>query len=340
MFQGAQVAFAIGSAIAPLVATPFITDPHIRHSFNGSSESSAMDNYTSRYSNVSMDTKRLDNRSFELGFNITSQNSESNLYIPFSITAGMGLISVIYFIWMYFMYDKHPSHTQKHTDTSKVTREAPKKIKIIFFFMIGAMLFFSVAMDEVFSNYLATYCVEYFHWSKKSAALITSVFFVLVVISRVVSIVGDKWFDTLVYTGVNLTLVLLSVLGIMLISVYNLYNAAWFFTPLFGFARSSIFALLFSWTNEYITRVTGRISSFYYVTGMMGSALNPILLGYLMENYGLIWFCYLNLIESILILVVYVFAAFLTKYNVRHYGYTFKEQTVEVKLKSSDDTAI
>ncbi|XP_060085843.1 sodium-dependent glucose transporter 1-like [Ylistrum balloti] len=75
-----------------------------------------------------------------------------------------------------------------------------------------------------------------------------------------------------------------------------------------------------TWTNEYLTPVTGKISSAFFISAMVGSSLNPLLLGYLMENVATIWFSYLFAIESFALVFLYISGVIITKYIIREYG--------------------
>ncbi|OWF55465.1 sodium-dependent glucose transporter 1A-like [Mizuhopecten yessoensis] len=306
VFLGSQLMMAFGSAVSPLVVTPFLIElPQEIVNISSSTPLYTIDN----------------NFTDELSSPSVSQSKESQIYIPFSITAVLSLLSGIFFFVMYAKYDrKQINRLMSNSDDSESQRKVPKNVKLFILSMFGSILFIFNGVDEVFTGFLATYCVQFFHWSKKEGALLTFVFFVLIFISRIFGIAIEKWMNTVIFTVVNFVLLCLSVLGMLLISLYKFDTLAWFFAPLFGFVKSCLFPLTFSWTNDYITPVTGRISSFYYTTMMLGGALNPVLLGHLMEHERLIWFCYVLLIESCLILFFLAILVAATRYVVRRFG--------------------
>ncbi|OWF55466.1 hypothetical protein KP79_PYT19516 [Mizuhopecten yessoensis] len=76
---------------------------------------------------------------------------------------------------------------------------------------------------------------------------------------------------------------------------------------------------------------------------MTGGAINPILFGYVMENVGLIWFCYVLLIESIAMLILIAIIVVTTRYVVNHFGrplyasQTIEEEAINEVRRADDD---
>ncbi|XP_069114281.1 sodium-dependent glucose transporter 1-like [Argopecten irradians] len=315
VFLGSHVVLACGHTVAPLVVAPFLVQiPHAVSFVNTSSD--------------------LGNSSSPAPPQITININQpiqykSDIYVPFSVTSAIFLFSGIFFLALYTFHNKRQTcmETTKTDNVLTSGRNVSNRIKAFILLTVASIFFIFNGVDEVFIGFLATYCLEFFHWSKKDGALLSFIFSLLAFISRILGFLVAKWMNIMIYSVVNFVIVCLSVLGMLMASLYNYDSLVWFFAPVFGFARSCLFPLMFSWTNEYITPMTGRISSFYYTAMMLGSTLNPLLIGNLMEHIDLIWFCYLLLIESCLVLIFVGILVIATRYVLCHYGRTASNTT-------------
>lgn len=313
MLFGTQLMISLGSALAPLVSAPFLVD-HTTELLDTSSV-----NYNGT---VMISTNQS-----------STGNAQSEIYIPFSITSVMTLLSGLFFFVLYIICDrKNASEVKKAYDVTHPVRKIPRPLKLFIIQLFGAIFFIHAGVNEVLPGFLATYCVELFHWSKKNGALISFLFFLFSMIAQVFGIAINKWINTIIYTTINFCIVFLSILGMVIISLLELDMVAWFLMSVLGFAKGVLFSMIFSWTNDYITPVTGKISGFYYICLMMGATIHPIIFGYVMENIGLIWFCYVLLIESIVMIVFVVIAIIATRYVVNHFG-----RPIEKTVNFNDD---
>ncbi|XP_033762009.1 sodium-dependent glucose transporter 1A-like [Pecten maximus] len=312
---GLNFVFAFGSVLAPLVITSFLVEIE-DESLKNTTVLSPVQRLPKQPNNTYINETCVTNTT---SLNLHVTKPESNIYIPFSILAGLSVLVASLFVYSYVKYDRGSITGE----AAQSPRPLPKSSKAVMLSIIGTMFLIHNAVDDTFAGLLSSYCVEYFHWTKKDGGFISTIFFLFVLGARFISTTLEKYMNTLICIGINLTLMLISVLGLLLVSLYTLETGVWVFVSLFGYSTSCVFALMLSWTNEYITMVTGRISSFLFVSAMIGSALNPLLLSFLMKRFGLIWFCYLFLIELIIQFIVFVVGLMGTKYIVKNFGKTF-----------------
>ncbi|XP_033761589.1 sodium-dependent glucose transporter 1-like [Pecten maximus] len=352
--------FAVGSVIAPLVVAPFLMDPPrggnaLNYTANSSHQAELTQNMSSISANQQLIYSYEEGHSSETAIPISNYSnsinkgnlsdydflgnlfeSKSEIYIPFSLSAALSLVASFMYILSYALYSKERTRQTKKGHKQRKARKLPPPIKLCTLTLLNALFFFYCGIDEAYTAFLPTYCVEQFHWSKQEGAFLASLVFISILVARVLTVIFERWIDTLIIIGINFIVMFMSILGLLIVSLYDFDTGVWFLSPLYGFAKSCLFALLLSWCNEYITPMTGNISACFFVTATLGCASNPVILGLLMENDP-VWYCYLFLIEIVVVLVIYILCLFLTKYIVRNYGNTYDAEPDIVKVAYAED---
>jgi hypothetical protein len=67
------------------------------------------------------------------------------------------------------------------------------------------------------------------------------------------------------------------------------------------------------WTEQTFLRVTGKIAAIFLTSASLGFLVNPPLASVLMETFTPMCFCYLLLGETMLLLVLYFVALFISR---------------------------
>ncbi|XP_069114278.1 sodium-dependent glucose transporter 1A-like [Argopecten irradians] len=337
--------FAVGSVIAPLLVAPFLMDPMHGDSINYTTNGSH--NVVFTPNSFSHEQKDARNSSMQTNLNISNEErfpdflaqsaeSKSDIYIPFSISAALSLFASLMFLASYALYKSESTCQIKKGNKQRKTRTLPTPIMLCALLLLNALFFFYCGIDEAYTAFLPTYCVEHFHWSKQESAFLTSLVFICILVSRVLVVIFERWINTLFFIGINFVVMFISIVGLLIVSLFNFDTALWFLCPLYGLSKSCQFALLLSWSNEFITPMTGKISAGFFVTATLGCASNPVILGLLMKNDP-VWYCYLFLIEIVAALIIYTFCLFLTKYIVRNYGQSYDAEPDIVKVGYSEN---
>ncbi|XP_033761781.1 uncharacterized protein LOC117343512 isoform X2 [Pecten maximus] len=213
---------------------------------------------------------------------------------------------------------------QSQNTSGKCNRHIPRHLQILGLVVMVTMGSISNAIDFSFSTYLSSFCVEYLHWSKASGSMITSLLFIMVVMGGTLSMFLTKCVNSIVYIGIQIILILVSLLLLITSITLRFSIGVWLSAPLFGFAKSAIFPLVISWTNKSFIRVSGRVSSVFFVGAMGGCSINLYLLAAVMESMGKIWLCYILTLESGLLIMFFITAVLLSLYvkrrNRKHLG--------------------
>ncbi|XP_060082505.1 sodium-dependent glucose transporter 1-like [Ylistrum balloti] len=348
-----ELSYAIGSFVSPLVAAPFLMDIPVNQTLvNNISTGYHMSTVNKEVPNISIsDFSRntFFNRTPD-SVNISSdgipstKSVQSMIYIPYSLTAFLVSCISVSFLLMYFVYEQvclsqFTAITQPEDELNPVpvtkgnaeqavatksgcapiARQLPTMIRVFALLTTSIFLSFYVGVEEALVNFLTVYCVDYLNWTPSDGALITAI----MNICGIVAIVGSlfmRCINTIVYAGINCVFVSLSFLGILISSLYYHGISMWISCCFHGFFRAILFSLIFTWTNEYITPVTGRIASLFMISSCLGAAVNPLMFGYVMETFGDIWLCYGFVAEGFFVLFLYFAMVVITRYVVKNFG--------------------
>ncbi|XP_052681847.1 sodium-dependent glucose transporter 1C-like [Crassostrea angulata] len=329
--QSIHFAFAIGGAISPFVTGPFLA-PENNTNTNTTSEiigNTSLANYTN---------------------NATTSNSgdfpwtESRLYVPYSIAAFLALTATVP-LFVLACTSKRPSDVKSVKSVSSVDEDIDEErnIQRLSFGMkatvlIILMVFLGIycAMEDGFNSFLATFCVSKLKWTKYMASIVTAVFWISYTIARFIGIFLARIFKPVKLIFILTVLVILGFLGFFLSAQFKFYEGIWISSGVVGLAMSMIFPLVFAWTEESILPVTGLVASLFLIAASLGSMINPIVLGFLMDNSSPMWLAYIMLGESIINLMV-LCLAWTVASRITLPKNTFREVKIEIRSEDPDE---
>ncbi|GFO11637.1 sodium-dependent glucose transporter 1 [Plakobranchus ocellatus] len=110
-----------------------------------------------------------------------------------------------------------------------------------------------------------------------------------------------------------------------------------FFTAMAGLGMSGVFPAGLSWSGAELLKVTGRVSSFIFVSASLGAMLNPLLVSRLMQDWSNLWFCYVLLLEVTALALVFVGLLALNRcYINKKYGKLHRVCQVDIGIPAND----
>ncbi|XP_052770875.1 uncharacterized protein LOC128210564 [Mya arenaria] len=86
--------------------------------------------------------------------------------------------------------------------------------------------------------------------------------------------------------------------------------ATWIMVPLAGFAMAPIFITFIVWTQEIAMDISGKMGGFFIVSGALGFFIDPLFIGYLMENKSPLYFIHINVLQCLLCLGIMLLIIF------------------------------
>ncbi|PVD31035.1 hypothetical protein C0Q70_10312 [Pomacea canaliculata] len=183
------------------------------------------------------------------------------------------------------------------------SRELPLKV------YIGVLVWFCVftlthsTVEDTFISYLASSVVQQLNWSKQDGALLTSAFWICFAAARILNIFLLRVLRVAQLLTLSCVLLTFSLLGFLLASFLAVNWGVWCSTMVTGAAAAALVPASFAWLEEELVAVTGVTMSFAVLSTSLGSIVNPMVLGYLMEHYGAMWLAYMMLGEMVASLV-------------------------------------
>uniref|UniRef100_A0A8D0CMB6 Major facilitator superfamily domain containing 4B n=1 Tax=Scleropages formosus TaxID=113540 RepID=A0A8D0CMB6_SCLFO len=207
------------------------------------------------------------------------------------------LVSLLFFI-MYFRITllREPARA-----TSGKQIMAKHHNALIFF--LSFFFFWYVGAEVAYGSFIYTYAKDYIHLDTSQAAGLNSLFWGMFAAMRGLAI----FFAACMRPGTMIVLSLLGcVLSSLLLSLFSRKRVIlWSCTALYGASMATTFPSGISWFKQYTT-VTGRSAAMFLVGSVLGTMVQPALIGFLLEKVQeLPVLMYLSLATAIITSIVF-----------------------------------
>ncbi|XP_071154881.1 sodium-dependent glucose transporter 1B-like isoform X1 [Mytilus edulis] len=256
----------------------------------------------------------------------------SVLYKAYLISAGLCFMLSIPFLFMCFTNNK----TNKEEKSKQINKKLklPIRVKLSILFLMCLFLGIDNGMEDTFFGLFTTFVVVQFGWTKKSGSYITSLYWASFACGRLSAIFIGRRLKASKLLRYYINVFLLAMIGLFVSTMFAFDIGIWIFFPVMGFTVSVFFPSIFIWTQDFLT-VAGKVSSVLLVAASLGSMLNPILIGYLMDNYNSMWFAYITLADGIVMWIMVWIATY-----VSHYVKTYRvegpnDECIEIQENNS-----
>ncbi|XP_033726395.1 sodium-dependent glucose transporter 1A-like [Pecten maximus] len=327
--QAMHFSYAFGGIISPVITAQFLAPTQDHHDdvinslANGNDSyihptdtSSGMTPYVTSQSTLYVNqTEILTNRNYFLEtsthLSFIRNSSEiianfyktSRLYIAYCISATLCICIALPYLVMFFTFDLAKIRTGRVPKEEKSTPELTRLQKILVLLNFGMMAGVYVAIEESFSGFLNAFCVNRLDWSSVDGSYATSIFYGCFGFGRLVAVVWVKYINPKRFLSVFCIALLLMFISVWLCGVYYFDVGVWLTAALTGVAIAVIYPTVFTWTEEDFLPVSGKISSYFNITSALGGTINPIVIGTLMDLYNPLWYAYLLMGESVILLM-------------------------------------
>lgn len=244
---------------------------------------------------------------------------ETRIHYAYLISFFLILSGAIPFLVMYLktVCTRKERHMAAKKDNQERPDKLPLKLKVVLCLLLGSLMFMYCAVEDTFSSFLATFCIQHFDWSKSKSSFATSTHWAAFSVGRFSGVFLVMWFKPVQLIGAYIISLITSFAGLLICSSLKLTSLFWVFVACAGFSMSVIFGSIFTWTEESILKVSGKISSMFLIAASLGLMVNPLFLGHLMDHYTPLWFVYLLFIESCLCLILFLSVLILVRKFVR-----------------------
>ncbi len=199
--------------------------------------------------------------------------SGGNLFWPFFVLA---ILSIPGLLGLFLL--KSPQNPEQNVDTSQ---HKSSQSRLIILMML--LFFIYVGVEGGFGNWIFTYTMEVNVANESTASYINSFYWGALTLGRLLSIVLAKKLSPSTILIGNFSLSILF-LGLFLIWPVN-SQAIWIGSIGLGFSLSSVFPTLLA-LGETRMKVTGKVTSLFFLGSSSGGTLVPMLLGQIFDYIG------------------------------------------------------
>ncbi|XP_062600751.1 sodium-dependent glucose transporter 1A-like [Saccostrea cucullata] len=305
-FNALHFAFAVGGILSPLATAPYVmsldNDNHVmnRTTFNSNSiNSTGIIENLYNVSNLSTSTQ-------------SAEVQTSLIYIPYTITTGVCFLTSLPFI-VFCCISLQKRLEKEKTEDEENDRKSHRRLRIVGFINMVVYIAVYVAVENSFAGFLTTFVTSQLHWSNADGSYITSAYWSSFAVGRFLGIFLVRWFSPAKMIFTYNCALLLSLLGFLLTSQYDVIYGVWIFSVLAGLSMSVIFPTVFMWTEQKFLKVTGKIASLFLVAASVGFMINPPIVSVLMETFTPMWFSYLLFGETAVLFVLYFSGLFISR---------------------------
>ena len=172
------------------------------------------------------------------------------------------------------------------------------------------MYFFFVGLEESYAGFVTTFVVKYLNWSKRSGALLPSMFWGTHAAARALAVVAVKF----LHPGTLLISVFILQTVTLIVQIFSYHrsdNVVWVCAGLLGASMAPIYANTITWTDRYIV-LNGKIMGYIHLAIGCGGMAMPPTVAYLCQRLGGIWFLYMcasmSLITTVVFALMYILA--------------------------------
>ncbi|XP_041375635.1 sodium-dependent glucose transporter 1-like [Gigantopelta aegis] len=245
-------------------------------------------------------------------------SDESILYIAYLISGALCILSSIPFI-VHFCTSKHDERHQhhhhhhhkqrprRHVKQDAAYRHGRSIPQFTFILLLVILIYILyVAVESTFSNFLLAFAVRKLGWTKSAASVLTSVFWAAFAAGRFLGILVSTFVSPITMLAICCSTLAVSMLCFTLCALFMVHPAIWVFTFLCGLTMAPIYPTGLVWTEKDLFKFSGKLFSVILMASSGGALANSPILGHLLQHYSQMWYAYLQLLESVTMVIVFV----------------------------------
>ena len=252
-------------------------------------------------------------------FNSTSVVGDTKVHYSFLISGILSFCAAVPFLLTSLKVRSKPSAKRNdNNEGSKINRpkQPPKLIRYTAILMITFMFLIITGWIYSFSGFLMSFVLNQLNWSKSDGSLTTTLFWTAFAVGNITCAFLVQCFRTQTLLFCYCLISIISLSGLAAASFYVAHTPVLVCILLTGFSMSIMWPGVFMWTEEKVTSVTGRVASLFLAAGSLGAMLNPLAIGYTMDNITSLSFIYWTLGEAVALMILFVTVSALY-WNVR-----------------------
>ena len=257
-------------------------------------------------------------------------NRTTNVHYSFLISGIICFCASLFFLTMLIRMGSHRYPAPKPTEEESENKRK-MHVKFIIAVILLTLLFGMITgWIDSFAGFLMSFSIRHLSWTKDDGSYATTMFWVAYAIGNFMCIFLVQCFKTGTLLFIYFIISILGLSGLIASGIYQASTPVWICVLLTGFSMSIMWPGVFTWTEETVTPVTGKIASLFLVAGAVGFMVNPLATGYTMDNLTNLAYCYFHFGEAVFLTAIFVTVS-LMYWKVQRKDET-KGNTTEVEM--------
>ncbi|XP_067670542.1 sodium-dependent glucose transporter 1A-like [Haliotis asinina] len=293
--QFLHFSYALGTILSPLIAEPFLVEiggdnstqqPSLHVDLIGPSPNKTAD--FTPYAAVK------DN------FTIPGYDNhpESQIKYAYLIAGFLFLFSALLMGLEGCINRKKPKSAVVKEDHREI-RELQPRTKVIVLLIVSVIYFFHCASGLTISGYMMAFCVKDRGWSKETTAYLTAVFWAVFAASRLGGVFVIKFISPFKLMFICNCMLTLSVGGLWISVATNSDTWVWICIIATSVGAAVFFPTGFIRVETDIMPVSGMVAGIMMLATNAAGIVNPLLVGYLMQEVSPKWYVYVTFAEVV-----------------------------------------
>jgi len=336
---------AIGAVISPLYMSPFLAKRRDISSSDTWANSTSTEwlsstiilNGSESTANMTLLSQPL---SDDIGKNISligANTKETNIHYGYLISGSLVIIASIPFLYRFICRRTKDENQSNSNDgeSNADKRILPKLAHLGLCLGLYLFYFCVVSVEVTFFSFLMTFVIlEFTTVSKQQGAYLIAIYWFTFAGARFCMIFAAGKISPTKLISFCMTIAVISISGFVVAAHLHSITLITVVTSAIGIGMSALFPSGFSWCESRLLHVTPRVSAGIIISGSIGAMLTPLLLGYLMEELSNMWFCYILLAGTFLMIFVFISVNVLNNILVvKKYGELHKQNVSVVTEK-------
>ena len=308
--QFVHFSFALGGVIGPFSVEPFLTPTQEKESISNQPRNRTYNTEANKTlvttpgnKNVTMIDSFINDSTTSVS-KLTKSPQTTDVYFAYIISGSLILLVSIPIIYQIFTERSQRKRQNEKDKQEKIKQPLPFKWFILVMSLICLFYALYCAVEDSFASFLTTFVVKQLKWSKSNGAQASSLFWAAFAIGRFSCIFAVRFLSSVKLLLIACSLMAISLTLLTIFSIHNITAGVWLASFLSGAGMAPVFPTAFSWMENELVRVTGLVSAAVLVCSSAGFIINPVVLGYLIEEVSPIWFSYFLCGQSFLLLLV------------------------------------
>ena len=295
--------FSLGNFFAPLLVEAFSKLGQI-NGFQPNSTDAQFSGFISHAANISLYNVTQRNQSYS-GFKNTTEtlNCVKEVSVKYNhfywcAYIVVGIVTLITAVPFFINACRRIKVTMNNEKPANSLHFVFKILTLLVIFS-----FFNSGIEEILGGFLKVFVVKQFCWSDSKGNLLVSLYWGTFTVAKLIGVIESLYLHPSVIVIVHLSMLIVSFCSLLVANLWQVW--LWISCVIIGIALAPIWPARLAWADRYI-KLSGILIGLIFVTEGIGSMIWPSLIGFLVDNFGMMCFVYSLCILGTIALVIFI----------------------------------